>query len=822
MLILDQQVIIGGNDVSEYVMSIERKHSICETTASGSVRLAPSCTTSLNPYDTIVIYEQSTKVFTGFTSNISKEKASGDIIVDFNDTTIKLIDYWLQANIYTDGETAQHWIEYLCNLAGVAYDFETTLPVTIPSAGQDMATWTYTSSAMDIIKELITLNGYWMYTDADGTVHFSQGHYVPITITLKTGDNILSQRREQSITPARNSAIVFGRGVTAKDDKAVDFLTGVTKTAVIATPHIVTQADADTLAGRLVNAFARVKDEKYYKIPGDPDAHLAQFVNIYDEYFTISGTGQLTETKSSMTLKGYTMELVIDQYCPKLWGQWDNDPGDVANTLLVSYDPTIGSYLLMLPGIAWSENNWGLAVGKKGANSGIWSLADTKFVKVNGGMYSKDGFNNSWEENIVADPPNDWSDDPAPTIADLTWVQVIKDPNSSTYYGLAQWQNDSDEWRGWIVKWSGEWLTSWVSIVSYNELVTNGTFNTDISGWTDRSGAPDGCSWSAGRMQMVFRALSNTYAYQTITAPFAGTYTLTATFEGRPAAYTNTAEVAIAGSNKLTWPNPEIGTKSTDIYLSAGNHTLRIQGNFCQKSYLYGYWDNVSLRDGVGVQDSIYPIRMDIDQTDGSTLWLTLLNTTDEKIQLLRYATSDMSVTSRIDLETATEQNVIDKNYIAYPATTAIDKEYVYIFGRLDNLANLDTRTPVFIAGSGIQLQKSTDGGTTFVTTVAGWGADYCGAFTDQLSHLYFIRNGGTKGFYKKDGVGAIVLKGTPPFNTYVGSFTASTISQQFAIGSRDSSSVYQTSDDGVTWNSITYDLPAGSFISGLQYITEW
>jgi len=848
-MILDQSVTIGHEGVSEYVISIERRHSICQMISTGTVTLSPDYLADVDPYEDIIIQEQDTRVFTGYTQRQSRDKLSGEVMVDFADPAILLQDYFMAGKHRSNGETVQTWIQAFCSLAGIFPVFDTTLPITLGTG--DQATEWVNMSLLSIIENLISINGYWMYSDADGNIHFSQGHYVPLTSFFSTGDNILRSERHQSITPSRNRAVVFGRDeIVGEATKELSELGDTIKTVVIASPHIYQKDTADTLAEDVVNAFSRVLDVITLEVEGDPGITLAQFAAVDDDWLGIDTNCQITTVESNMSKDGYVMNVKLSEFCPKIWGYRDNSIPD-EGTLLVSYNPNNGCYRLPPAESVWVNNNFGLPEGEIGANSGIYAVEDTRFTKVNSGVFSKAGFGVAWVEHTLTDPPNSWEDTPAPTVADLTWVQILKDPNNSgIYYGLAQWQNGSSEWRGWIAKTTDSGA-SWTWQSLSESFQQSFTFAGSDEGWTEFDHKCEGdCvdSWTHGYNSTITHTEDGTGCLEMIGTKVSGGYDRIYGWINYPLSnimgaigdtfsmwvkapnvsknylvrcnivywngITDTANVSNLGD---TW------TKLTATVTHSGEAIKYLQWYIrldcdCGLGTYYFYADDMVANLTI---HNLMPIWMAIDQTDGSILWVTALNTSMGRLQLHRYNTSDLSLNRTSDIQDATVENVVNKEYIEYPATTATNKEYVYLFGRLNNPSDPDTSSP-FVAGGGLQLIWSWNGGGAWQYRVTGWDADYCGAFRDQASHLYLVRNGGTKGFYKKEGAGALILKGTPPFNTYVGAFTASAISEQFAIGSRDTSSIYQTDDDGATWDNITSNLPAGSFISGLQYITEW
>lgn len=59
----------------------------------------------------------------------------------------------------------------------------------------------------------------------------------------------------------------------------------------------------------------------------------------------------------------------------------------------------------------------------------------------------------TWSDKTpVTDPPNTWSDGIAPSVANLSFTQILPDPWAvGRFIALATWQNGSDLWRGWLL-----------------------------------------------------------------------------------------------------------------------------------------------------------------------------------------------------------------------------------------------------------------------------------------------------------------------------------------------------------------------------------
>ena len=88
---------------------------------------------------------------------------------------------------------------------------------------------------------------------------------------------------------------------------------------------------------------------------------------------------------------------------------------------------------------------------------------------------------------------------------------------------------------------------------------------------------------------------------------------------------------------------------------------------------------------------------------------------------------------SSFSLGLATESEVDDRTYWAYPFTLLGDDDQVIIFGRMQNPAGL---------GDPVHMMFSSDAGVSFTLMENSFGDDHIGAVTDdQFGYLYAVRN---------------------------------------------------------------------------------
>lgn len=445
MITLQVDVNIGGNDVSDYVVSIERQHSICDTTATGIVTLSSDFGGTIDPYDQVVIYEQGTKVFTGFVNGVNRGRVPVEYTVEISDPSIKLQDYWLEQEYRSAGETAEYWIGFFCDLAGVSHTFDHEHNRIVPEVKPDEYGWQY-SSAMDVIKELLVIGGFHMSSFPDGVIHFSNQEIGSLGKSLSP----IRINRDRSTDGSRNKAIVFGRyPIVAEMTLPLDELGDRGKTAVVASRHIESETYASSIAGEMLAHFSRIDDVKTVDAEGDPDYRVGYRVGLSDSWMNLSGDALITTIRSNISDSGYIMTLVLDQFCPFIWGYYKL----VTITLYASTDG-FGIYRSDNLGVTWSGINDTLPSGAYWVR-GITASGEVVWAATVSGVFQTKVGGNNWVNKTPPLPV-------AVTMAD--WTDIEMDPNDSdTVYTL---MDDIDNHRVYLHK-SDDDGASW----SYVEIV---------------------------------------------------------------------------------------------------------------------------------------------------------------------------------------------------------------------------------------------------------------------------------------------------------------------------------------------------------------
>lgn len=500
--------------------------------------------------------------------------------------------------------------------------------------------------------------------------------------------------------------------------------------------------------------------------------------------FEPSATGPAGETVIMPSGPGPPRTPTMPRYDPPPVPAWT--PPIISDAgAAVAADGALGVFWSLDKGATWERRVNGLATGATGTSQiafqdliwDPWWFTPQKKGTDNpeevilwgcgrGFIVRSPDAGRNWQDMTpyLDDPPDDWSDSPPPTVADLTYRQIHADiHNIDTFYVVAEWQNSSGDWRGWILKSADDGITwTWGSLRSYigEELVVNGTFDADCASWTI-CGA-NGVFWSpqfGGSCRMAFRALSDTFTNQNVNRPSAGTYRLTATFN-RNAGYTRTAEVRMpVATLRLSWPNPDTGTKTVDIALGAGTSTLQLLASFFGGGGTYGYYDNVSLV-LIATAVEARPLAIDVDTEDGSRIYIT--SWIDGSLRSM-FFDSDLTSISSVDFGPATADEPTAKTYFVVPRTPHFPSvadfgDIVYVFGRWDD------------GGTARHVARSTDGGATFTTIGdASWTTERVGALSvlDSGATIYAFLNSASPALWRSiDGGATWAQINTLPFNT--------------------------------------------------------
>lgn len=313
---MDAQVLINSVDVSDYVISIKRSKNYCNVSQEFSIELDLSYSTSIDPYNTVIIYEEGTKVLTGYVTTVTKSAPEVSIRVDGQDVYKKAADYFVPT-LYTTqaGQRVRHWVEFLLDLVGLTASFPSGSGPFV-AEGEEIGLDTISN----LIEPLIQYAGWYGKVDADGNIYFS----TLSKDSVGTVDTLITFNGDKSYDKTRNLVHVHGgvdtslnqfRPIFAKARVNLAFLP-VDQTVVIGNHLIGSQSDARSLAKKVVNELGKPTYVKTIQIIGTPDLAAGEYIDVQTDQFV--GTALITSLNSNFSENGYLIDLILDDLCPRL------------------------------------------------------------------------------------------------------------------------------------------------------------------------------------------------------------------------------------------------------------------------------------------------------------------------------------------------------------------------------------------------------------------------------------------------------------------------------------------------------------------------
>lgn len=484
-------------------------------------------------------------------------------------------------------------------------------------------------------------------------------------------------------------------------------------------------------------------------------------------------------------------------------------------------------------------------------------------------IYEDKNLGKAWKLKIpIEDPPNDWSDSPAPTVSDLTYIQRTDNIHKHRHhYFLGTWQNASDEWRSWVLVTEDDGDTwQWVSLHDlmgggscdatycfggFSSVEKGSTTEKDISVSGTFSGDAGG---DATTFTHVYYSGGGYLNYFNIIVDFgevltvSGTSTVNVHIKSDPAdaVCQNGWFIAVNGidwsADGISWTAAGGSTGWADesgSYVWTAAATIPSDFQYvklkCGPTFEGGdcdgwnmYIDSVRASNVTGTGGAPGEIRaiwMDTDSEDGSTLNITAWTDAD-KLKLLRVLTADYSASgTEVDLGSCTIAELNNGTYYAAPYTPTFTKNRVYIFGRMSSPAGL----------SGVQhLIQSADGGSTFTSGENGLGTSVltnfrAEGFADGARTWYGVVSAAAsvpkmyRGAESLSYVSDIsdLPVGLVNVDAFAIRFPPDSTIATIAVGSNTAQSVMvvQSEDDGATWADATLNLPTTGEIKTCVFV---
>lgn len=392
---MDAQVLLNAVDISSNVISINRNHNYCSNSQEFTIILPITFATTINPSDSIVIYEEGVKVLTGLVGSVKKEAPTATLTIEGRDIYKRALDFFVYDVQTTDvNQRVEYWIENLLNLCGLTASYpEAPGPFVLPDQEIGLDT------VANIINYLAQYAGWYCKVDGNGDISFEKIERSAATERIRSGIDILSIERNASYDKTRNKVLVFGgvdesfgqfHQIFAREYINLDFLP-VDQTVVFANPYIGTQESAEDFAEKLLDEFSRETLTKNVEIIGNPNIRVGEFINVTSDIFT--GTALVSVLQSDFSEEGYIMRLILDDLCPRLAAAIDRLQTDI-------YAGTWGAgvYYYSFASEVWASMNTGLTnlyVNDLAVDDGYFITATPS------GIYTRVGANN-WEKQTLS------------------------------------------------------------------------------------------------------------------------------------------------------------------------------------------------------------------------------------------------------------------------------------------------------------------------------------------------------------------------------------------------------------------------------------
>jgi hypothetical protein len=528
--------------------------------------------------------------------------------------------------------------------------------------------------------------------------------------------------------------------------------------------------------------------------------------------------------------------------------------GELPSGNLVAFDANLGCLNRTAQNSWETRNNGASSTALQGGYDPHWKTVQgsTDIERAilwrveTGHIYRSTDCGRSWVEMTnISDPTNAWGDDPYPTLEKCEiFLRADNIFRSGEHYFLVRWKNASGQWRGWILKCTGngeEWMWQPLGGASYQKIgqyyyatsISDMNWDYPATWWDWNPPCPEEDHYGWSDLDKIVDGNDNTYGAFWRTRAFASTRGVGwrvhfgASFKRVNGYIEVQVKYMLDGASAGYWASeprmwadndPYGRVYGADWYSQSNQPDTWYVSNVSLTRYDISEWIGMDIRGHrghtrariayirihetyfnapAGSYGDSYPIWMDVDTAAGDVLYVTMWSS-DNKLYLEKRSTSDLSLLARTDLGSATISEVLGKSYIAFPRVQEYVPNYIYVYGRMNAPAGL----------SGVQhIIRSTDG-STFSSIISDWGNHYCGALIVSGSTIMAVRNTGTVPlFYKGNQQVTLPLVADVPPDAITGKGS-------IAIGS--GSRVIE-SPDGISWSDQNY--PSGGDIRSLVYL---
>ena len=318
----------NGVNISGFVESYEREHKICTGIGTLTASIVGTISRTFDPWDTIDIHENGDFKVRYYVSSISQSNPKGNIILECQDVSKRLVDYFIPDTYTVDYPSyTRYWIEKFLTEAGVDFEFNTASPGTLLSNFTQLGL----VSAYEQIITLLQMSGWYMYFDGNEKAIVGSLNVDFATEIGSLGKtDILDILKVSDDRMLRNRALVLGAydpydGGYASADVSVhtpwNYDHRDQRAIVISNSNIPNRGTAYGMANQIIKEFARITVEKHITAWGARNFNLGTALRVTSNVWR--GRGLITTFGVTMDKNGLVTKIILDERCPRLFGYFD-------------------------------------------------------------------------------------------------------------------------------------------------------------------------------------------------------------------------------------------------------------------------------------------------------------------------------------------------------------------------------------------------------------------------------------------------------------------------------------------------------------------
>jgi hypothetical protein len=384
----------GNNDITDTVINYMRQGSICTGVTQLTLTLTTETAPNLDVWDIIKLYENGNQHGKFRVLDIGRT-SKGETTVECQDESVRLTDYFITESYFIDYPTyTKTWIDKFTAEAGVSVSYITGGSGVLVSENTSIGT----ATAYDVIMQMCQYTGWYFYFDNDGTMIIGEltKDYGSTDLSVDEGE-ILSINQYIDDSFLRNEAHVWGNA--QKDQSWVIAKAHVTtpwdrgpndrRPILYANSNIHSISAAYSIAYKMLDEFAHLKNEKIIQLAGGYDVELGDLVHVSSRQWT--GKGLITSIQSETSDKGLITTLNLDERCPRLLGYFG-----FSDWVYTGHD-TNGVWRKEIQGSAWEDFSNGL----EDLHVTDLIIKSNMFACVAGGeMYYRTGSATEWTKYV--------------------------------------------------------------------------------------------------------------------------------------------------------------------------------------------------------------------------------------------------------------------------------------------------------------------------------------------------------------------------------------------------------------------------------------